>query len=328
MISRARLACASWLSGWLACGGSPPSPPGPSSAPAPWEALALSVQEPGGDQALTGPLSALAFDASGRLYVGSRDPARLLHTPDGDPSSPLQVLARLDEPLLALFPQGEELRGLTASGRWLREQGGAWTLSPALDQPLTLVAAAPLDAGAVAVGTSREDCPSGCGAVYWLTPDGPPQLRWRAPKEQPRAVWARDAARLQVVGAQGLSLYSDDGGKNWTRADLAGAPDLCAITGDPRGTVLYAAGDGGALFSSTDRKTWDRQETGTTEALCALAWSAPGPLYAAGDKGALLSLREGTLAHEPGRGEPLAQLWLSPGWLYARGTALYRRPLP
>lgn len=74
-----------------------------------------------------------------------------------------------------------------------------------------------------------------------------------------------------AVGAHGTVMLRDPLTRAWSLIPLEITGDLHAALVTSNGTRLYAAGDGGALFTRTnDAPTWSKVATGTTSALYGL----------------------------------------------------------
>lgn len=68
--------------------------------------------------------------------------------------------------------------------------------------------------------------------------------------------------RLVAVGTRGLIIYSDDGGEQWTQAQVPVSSDLLAVD-FPGGDQGWAVGHDGVVLHSTDRgQTWIKQYDG------------------------------------------------------------------
>jgi photosystem II stability/assembly factor-like uncharacterized protein len=106
-----------------------------------------------------------------------------------------------------------------------------------------------------------------------------------------------------AVGANGLLLTSQDGGRTWSRHHLnEGQPgnvlhqdlDLYAIGFAPDGKKGWIAGELGLVLTTADAgTTWSVQHTGTTTRLLALSVINEKQVVAVGDHGAIISTDDG-----------------------------------
>jgi hypothetical protein len=99
--------------------------------------------------------------------------------------------------------------------------------------------------------------------------------------------------RVIVTGESGLVLYSDDGQHYQVGALIDGPTGdwLEAVTASP--SLAVAAGDNGAVYTSTNGATWKRQNSGTNTWFSGAAFGA-GNFVVVGQNGVILTSPNGT----------------------------------
>ena len=147
---------------------------------------------------------------------------------------------------------------------------------------------------------------------------------------------ARSEDRLLVGGERGHILFSDDGGRSWTHADVPVSLAITSVAFAGRGHAWAAAHDGYLLHSADNGQTWQTKLSGSdvarlsvgaieqqVEALgSALDDAAPENRedleWALED--AEIALEEATLAIDEGMSTPLLKVWFDGDDGYALGA--------
>jgi len=99
--------------------------------------------------------------------------------------------------------------------------------------------------------------------------------------------------RIIITGEKGITLYSDDGQHFQTGSLVDGATGdwLEAVATSP--SLAVAAGDNGAIYTSTNGVWWKRQNSGTTAWLRGVA-AGTGTFVVVGENGTILTSPNGT----------------------------------
>lgn len=148
--------------------------------------------------------------------------------------------------------------------------------------------------------------------------DTPALASSRAASTQLMAI-TRAGERLVAVGWRGHIVYSDDGGQQWTQAQVPVGVDLTALHfATPQ--LGLAVGHGGVILRSADAgKTWTRQTDGRSAPL--LVKKAYGAAAAQGDPVASRQIEDAKLNWQHGPEQPWADvLFLDAQHAYAVGT--------
>ena len=98
---------------------------------------------------------------------------------------------------------------------------------------------------------------------------------------------------LVAVGAFGVVDVSTDGGANWSRRELAGAPGLIKVAACGDGSLAALDFDGAVWRSGADAAAWTASKVPATDAVLDLACSADNHLWVVGARGAIFASRDG-----------------------------------
>ncbi|SDR96385.1 Uncharacterized protein SAMN05216271_0838 [Halopseudomonas sabulinigri] len=211
--------------------------------------------------------------------------------------------------LLDAAKAGDRLVAVGARGHivYSDDQGGSWTQAAVPVRQLLTAVYFVDDKNGWAVGHDSLILNTTDGGQTWamqyrdpeldepMDPNGPSLL------ERPLMdVWFRDANTGFAVGAYGIFLRTDDGGKNWEDlSDVVDNPDgfhYNAIA-EIKGAGLFLAGEMGTMYRSADYgDTWETLTdmpydgswfgvSGTKQSNVVLVWGLRGNMYRSTDFG-------------------------------------------
>lgn len=147
---------------------------------------------------------------------------------------------------------------------------------------------------------------------------------------------ARNDERVLVAGEQGHILWSDDGGTNWTQADVPVSLAITSVTFSGNGNAWATAHDGFLLQSTDNGATWTVKLSGndvaglSVGAMEAQVAELQAALEVASDDSyedlewaldeAAFALDEALLAVDEGMTTPLLKVWFDGDLGYALGA--------
>jgi hypothetical protein len=227
-------------------------------------------------QARATHVTALAFDRSGNLLVGTESPGRVLRV---DPEGKGFVL--LDSPFQEIRALRFDDKGLLYAAAVSGGGGGSAPPPRADDRPadrpadtssppVPVVSAEITSMAIVDVSSSsgggtpapREDRRPPRGAVYRITPDGLWDQVWESREDSPYDLTFDAEGRLIVATGSRGKLYRLEGNPPQpTLLTRAGAQQVTAFHKDARGQVYFATANPGKVF----RLVADRAARGTYE---------------------------------------------------------------